>query len=296
VYDFNLLNGSQVGEMVNGSGTTIGAFCNSAACLGEIGRMAFLKDLSDHTYANSVFGNRGTKAIGWLAQGYDFPTAVPKEEDLDLLWQYCSISVAHMRGGHDCEFCPTGSARRAERNGERRLLGTAEIRVFSPVGWIYAAPNLIYHYVAVHHYRPPDEFLQALREGPRPPSQDFFNALSEAELEWNSTSKGPPSNRVFLHPQADPNSKNYLNQLGTLQEIRFMGLQLMEGMVVSFYQRDTESHHNENYLLFEGTVHFDSEKAQWYAVIDQESCWHEFPSSDQPLGSPGEFWGKPGSR
>ena len=30
------------------------------------------------------------------------------------------------------------------------------------VGAIYAAPNLIYHYVAEHHYAPPQEFVDAL--------------------------------------------------------------------------------------------------------------------------------------
>lgn len=28
-------------------------------------------------------------------------------------------------------------------------------------------------------------------------------------------------------------------------------------------------------LLFEGTVHFDSEKEQWYALIDESSYRHE---------------------
>jgi len=152
--------------------------------------MAFFLDLADYTYANSAFGCPGTKTVGWLAQGHDFPTMVPKEEDLDLLWQYCSISVALMRGGHDCEFCPPGTARQAERSGEKRLLGVAEIRVFSRDGEVYAAPTLIYHYVAVHHYKPPNEFLQALREGPRPPSQEYFDALAKLNLDWSRTSSG----------------------------------------------------------------------------------------------------------
>jgi len=148
--------------------------------------MAFFPDLSEYTYANGLFGYPGTKTVGWLAQGHEFPTAIPDEGDLDLLWRYCSISVALMRGGHDCEFCPVGSARLVERNGEKRLLGVAEIRVISSSGQIYAAPTLVYHYVAVHHYKPPDEFLQALREGPRPPNQEYFDVLSKLNLEWSA--------------------------------------------------------------------------------------------------------------
>src|ERR1041385_8918419 len=145
--------------------------------------MAFIPDLSNYTYANSAFARPETKAVGWLALGHDFPRMAPEEEVLDLLWQYCSISVALMRGGHDCEFCPSGSARRAERNGEERLLGVAEIRVFSDDGRVYAPPTLIYHYVAGHHYKPPDVFLEALRTGPRAPSQDYFEILARLSLE-----------------------------------------------------------------------------------------------------------------
>lgn len=147
--------------------------------------MAYFKDLSDYTY--SVLGGRGAKTVGWLTRGHSFGTAPPREEDLDLLWLYGSISVAKMRGGHDCEFCQTGAARRAERNGVERLLGVAEIRVFSKDGKIYAAPSLIYHYIASHNYLPPDEFMRALRDGPRPPSGDYFEILDGLGLEWSTT-------------------------------------------------------------------------------------------------------------
>ena len=77
--------------------------------------MAYFEDLSDYTY-HSSFSRPCTEAVGWLALGHEFPTAAPSEDLLDLLWLYCSISVAKTRGGHDCEFCPVGGARYAERN------------------------------------------------------------------------------------------------------------------------------------------------------------------------------------
>jgi hypothetical protein len=125
-----------------------------------------------------------------LARGHAFPTMTRDEEVLDLLWLYCSISVALTRGIHDCEFCPSCSAHKAERKGESLLLGAAEVRVFSGDGRTYAGPTLIYHYVAVHHYKPPDEFMQALREGPRPPTQEYFDGLARLNLEWSRTSTG----------------------------------------------------------------------------------------------------------
>ena len=42
------------------------------------------------------------------------------------------------------------------------LLGSAEIRVFGQNGKIYAAPNLIYHYMKDCGYLPPQEFLDEL--------------------------------------------------------------------------------------------------------------------------------------
>ena len=184
-----------------------------------------------------------------------------------------------MRGRHDCEFCPVGSARYFERNGQRLRLSTSEIRVFSRDGWIYAAPTLIYHYVAIHHCKPPDEFLKALREGPRRPSQEYFDALAKLNPEWNKTPRGAPKNRISLSPRAGPNGRNYLEQIGTLDDIASTGLELEEGLIAHFYRSDyrpdTNGKNNEDYLFFEGTVHFDSDKKQWYAMIDGKTYRHE---------------------
>ena len=113
--------------------------------------MTYLKDLSDYTNWKSSYRPK-TKSVGWLDSGHEFPKATPREELLDLIWIYCRI------------------------------------RVFGKDGLIYAAPTLLYHYVSVHHYRPPDEFVRALNEGPRPPSQEYFERLQELGLRWNKTS------------------------------------------------------------------------------------------------------------
>jgi hypothetical protein len=102
-----------------------------------------------------------------------------------------------MRGYHICEFCPTSlwaardlasalegfrdsdRLRLAGRNGEELLLGSAEIRVFGKDGLIYAAPNLIYHYVAVHHYKAPDEFLEAVGSRPGPLDPEYLARLED---------------------------------------------------------------------------------------------------------------------
>jgi hypothetical protein len=63
---------------------------------------------------------------------------------------------------------------------ERVELGWAEIRVFGDDGKVYAAPNMIYHYVTAHHYKPPDAFVRALRSCPCPPSDQYLARMAMA--------------------------------------------------------------------------------------------------------------------
>lgn len=151
--------------------------------------MAYIPDLSDYDY-HPEFQRPGTKAVGWLDQGHDFQTALPSEVLLGVLWEFCKTSVAQMRGVHTCPFCQDPTANEVQRGGKCLLLGTSEIRVFSRDGNVYAAPTLMYHYVADHHYRPPAEFVNALFEGPRPASEEYFALLQSLNLEWRSTSEG----------------------------------------------------------------------------------------------------------
>jgi len=67
-------------------------------------------------------------------------------------------------------------------SGERIELGYAEIRVFGERGRIYAAPNLLYHYVIVHHYKPPEEFVHALKYSPCPPEPEYLSRLEALGL------------------------------------------------------------------------------------------------------------------
>ncbi len=151
--------------------------------------MAYFPDLSEYNYL-AEFARPETRAVGWLDQGHAFPKGEPSDEVLSRLWQFCRISVARTRGVHPCPFCSSNFGAEAERDGDRLLLGAAEIRVFSSDGQKFAAPILIYHYVAVHHYQPPAEFIEAILHGPCPPDQDYFALLQSLNLEWKSTPIG----------------------------------------------------------------------------------------------------------
>jgi hypothetical protein len=161
--------------------------------------MTYYQDMTKYTYHNSYCYREGTKNVGWLGVGHEFETWSPTELILDRLWGRCKISIAQMRGVHECEFCGSDEAFLAERNGEILLLGTSEIRVFSKDGEIYAAPTLIYHYVSAHYYKPPDQFIRALLESPSPLLDEYFDRLQELGLEWNPTGvPGPDTKRRSL--------------------------------------------------------------------------------------------------
>lgn len=149
--------------------------------------MSHYADLSEYCYHDGRYYAPGTVNIGWLDAGHEFERCTPTDEVLNRLWEFCKVSVAQMRGGHACEFCSERSDY-PQWGGERLLLGTSEIRVFSRAGAIYAAPTLIFHYMRDHSYRPPDEFVRALIDGPQPQSEEYFKRLGELGLEWSPTS------------------------------------------------------------------------------------------------------------
>lgn len=124
-------------------------------------------------------------SVGWLDAGVDFERALPSEAMLDRLWRFCLVHVAPSRGIHRCPFCESPLANVTERDGVQVLLGSAEIRVFGKNGSpVFAAPNLVFHYVAAHHYLPPVAFIEALATGPQPGTPEYERLLESGQLEW----------------------------------------------------------------------------------------------------------------
>jgi hypothetical protein len=92
--------------------------------------------------------------------------------------------------------------------------------------------------------------------------------------------------RIFLYPYAGPGGRNYIKQIGTTQDVMLNDIKLQEGLRLSFYCEDADDEGRPDDLLFDGTVHFDSDKGQWYVIVDEGSYRHE---SDfrSPLGGAG---------
>lgn len=117
--------------------------------------MPHFADLTECDYFGAEHA-RVLRAVGWLAIDKPFATGRTAPEPFaklkDLLddpWQ----PMVFM-GIHDCELCQFDPA-----HGHTNL--------FIPHGSvIFVCPELIVHYIATHHYRPPDEFFAALADCP----------------------------------------------------------------------------------------------------------------------------------
>jgi len=139
----------------------------------------YFPDLSPYQYVSQYTAH--TLNVGWLDAEHNFLTGKPDEEILERLKIHCQNDVNPTFGIHPCELCGNVS-------------GSAEIRVFGRDDKIYAAPSLIWHYMAEHHYQPPAEFLQAIQEGPLPDTPDYKKF-------WHWYYAGGESEKEFMTPE-----------------------------------------------------------------------------------------------
>ena len=78
---------------------------------------------------------------------------------------------------------------------------------------------------------------------------------------------------------ADFQNLDDFNQLrlicaGTLQDLQSQGIQLQEGMVLTFYTDDADDQGQPDELRAEGIVHYDQEGHSWVAAIDWNALRH----------------------
>jgi hypothetical protein len=80
--------------------------------------------------------------------------------------------------------------------------------------------------------------------------------------------------RVYLYPYAGPGGRNYFKQIGTTEDVILNDIKLEEGLRMKFYCEDADDDGSEDDLIFEGTVHFDPQREQWFAIVDEETYRH----------------------
>lgn len=122
--------------------------------------MAYFEDLSPYTYGPEERGD--TVNVGWLEKGHPYVTGETSQEFRDKLALLCGQAGRRRRGTelihvitcgiHRCEFCSPGGSPPGS---------STEIRVRRG-NRVYAAPQLLHHYVIAHGYQPPSEFIAAV--------------------------------------------------------------------------------------------------------------------------------------
>jgi hypothetical protein len=135
-------------------------------CVDEASSVAYFADLTPYSFLASAATSPALN-VGWLDPTHSFHQGATESEFHHRLFTFCEHPVHRTRGIHRCAFCPVArdsTAQRETLEGRTVVLGSAEIRV-GGAGVIYAAPDLIYHYVVRHQYHPPDEFIRAVLGG-----------------------------------------------------------------------------------------------------------------------------------
>ena len=126
----------------------------------------FFADLTPYEYGYEL-PRSNILNVGWLARGHAFPVGEVPQGFVDALRRLIASPENLYRGYHICDFCPdppvvvNASGRRVS-TPPGDTMGNGEIRVPGSRGRVYVAPVLVAHYVEVHHYLPPEQFIRAV--------------------------------------------------------------------------------------------------------------------------------------
>jgi hypothetical protein len=122
--------------------------------------MTYFPDGTDYSYSLPA-SVPGVINIGWLSPAHEHPKGAVAPHEVAALRACACLCRAHLtRGIHVCEFCGRQGLS-VDCAGKATPLGCAEIWVQDGAR-VYAAPDLVLHYVEEHGYRPPDAFLSAV--------------------------------------------------------------------------------------------------------------------------------------
>ena len=111
--------------------------------------MTYLQDLSP--YGHAVGTEDSVLSVGWLDSHHPFPVGETSQEFREKLADICQHPVKRYFGSHECEFCKHRD--RPDCIGDILVYGT---------NIAYVSPALISHYVTVHDYLPPPQFIAAV--------------------------------------------------------------------------------------------------------------------------------------
>jgi len=126
--------------------------------------MKFVKGMNDYAKEEGCempeMLNHKFVALGYLEFGVEFEKGIVSRNFLNklrILWnEGCATGSL---GHHECEFCID------EGNYENRGLSSSEKELVDKKNKVrYKFPEMIFHYIEVHKFKPSDEFIQFVLE------------------------------------------------------------------------------------------------------------------------------------
>jgi hypothetical protein len=123
-------------------------------------------------------------SVGWLEPDHQFCKGPVEPEDVRLIANVLNHAVQlpiRPCGRHYCGFCQKVGLPAKSTQAFAGLeidLGMRHLFIPGKGSKVYVAPSSIIHYVLEHGYRPPEEFLVALRQCPPMGSPSYYLAMT----------------------------------------------------------------------------------------------------------------------
>jgi hypothetical protein len=72
----------------------------------------------------------------------------------------------------------------------------------------------------------------------------------------------------------DDSNRLRLTCAGTVEDLKRQGIELREGLVLTFYMDDADDRGEPDEILTEGVVHHDERESIWVASVDWGAVYH----------------------
>jgi hypothetical protein len=109
--------------------------------------------------------NFGFFMVGWLDSGKYYNQGLFNPVLLKKLEQIMDLTPIQTKGFHLCPFCKNATSSR-----EAFVLSAEKV---------YQIPQMIIHYIKVHNYFPPSEFIEALKYTPLPKTEEHKHLINK---------------------------------------------------------------------------------------------------------------------
>ena len=115
-------------------------------------------------------------AIGWLNPVYDYPVGDVSIDFSIRIERFCTKPLIRTFGAEFCSLCGVEEVVQIQLQSGKKftLYGANEIRILSlDRSKVYAAPDILLHYIVYHYYAPPQEFIDAVLVAPLPGTPEY---------------------------------------------------------------------------------------------------------------------------